>query len=104
RRLVWGEPLLAKEAIRELSAEFIKICRCSGIPYRAQVITNGTILDDDIADLLLKAEVDRLQITLDGPMDVHDLRRPYKAGRKSSFSSIVSSLPSVIGQFIVRLR
>lgn len=99
-----GEPLLAKEVIRELSAEFIKICGENDIPYRAQVITNGTIMDNYVADLLEQAKVDRLQITLDGPMDVHDLRRPYKSGRKSSFSSIVASLPAVIGRFIVRLR
>jgi uncharacterized protein len=99
-----GEPLLAKEVIRGLSAEFIKICGDSGVPYRAQVITNGTVLDKRVADLLENAKVDRLQITLDGPMNVHDLRRPYKDGRKSSFSSIIASLPAVIGRFVVRLR
>jgi uncharacterized protein len=99
-----GEPLLAKDVIRKLSAHFIRLSDQAAIPYRAQVISNGTILTDEVVAILQGSRVDRLQITLDGPMDIHDLRRPYKSGRKSSFSQIVGSLPSAIGKFLIRLR
>jgi uncharacterized protein len=48
--------------------------------------------------------VDRLQITLDGPPEIHDERRPYKSGRGSSFATILQSLPLLVGRFIIRLR
>lgn len=46
-------------------------------------------MDDSVADLMELARVDRLQITLDGPMNVYDLQRPYKASPESSFAAII---------------
>lgn len=99
-----GEPLLALRVIRTLSAQFLRICRSRRIPYRSQVITNGTIITSETVTALQEAEVKRLQITIDGPRDLHDLRRPYKAGSSSSFSAIMSGLPLVVGKFLIRLR
>ena len=99
-----GEPLLALPVIENLSAAFLKLCETHGLPYRAQVISNGTAIDKDSADLLERVGVTRLQISLDGLPDIHDARRPYKSGRGSSFADIIESLPAVVGRFLIRLR
>lgn len=99
-----GEPLLAPAIIERLSNAFIEICDAAGIPYWAHVITNGTRLDESVVEMLLGVHVDRLQITLDGPPSIHDLRRPYKAGQGSSFARIMEAIPRVIGRFLIRLR
>lgn len=100
-----GEPLLAPDVIEELSSAFIALCDEVDIPYRAQVISNGTAISRDVVRMLEKARVDRIQISIDGPREVHDVRRPYKAGGgRSSFDSIIEKLPLVVGKFLIRLR
>jgi uncharacterized protein len=99
-----GEPLLALPVIETLSEAFLALCQAYGLQYRAQVITNGTMIDQKAADVLTRAHVNRLQISLDGLPDIHDARRPYKSARGSSFGTILDSLPAVIGRFLVRLR
>jgi uncharacterized protein len=99
-----GEPLLALPIIEKLSSRFVALCDEAHLPYRAQVITNGTRLNRDSVEILKAAHVDRLQITLDGPAEIHDARRPYKAGGRSSYSTIMQALPFTIGQFTTRLR
>src|SRR5581483_9997381 len=99
-----GEPLLAPHVIEYLSAQFQTFCASAGVPYRAQVITNGTVITPRIAKILHAAGVDRLQITLDGPATIHDARRPYKSGTHSSFAATIDSLQYVVGDFVIRLR
>src|SRR6202030_2687977 len=99
-----GEPLLSLPVIQNLSSDFRRICKTKEIPYRAQVITNGTVITDQTVKVLQDAAVDRLQITLDGPPELHDERRPYKSGRSSSFRDILAGLPLLVGKFLIRLR
>ena len=99
-----GEPLLALPVIERLSGALLALCDAHEVSYQSQVITNGTVIGQRTADVLAKARVNRLQISLDGLPEVHDLRRPYKSGRGSSFAAIVNSLPAVIGRFLIRLR
>ena len=99
-----GEPMLALPIIEKLSAAFLALCAAHGLSYRAQVITNGTAIDENAADILERSGVKRLQISLDGLPDIHDIRRPYKSGRGSSFATILENLPAVVGRFLIRLR
>jgi uncharacterized protein len=99
-----GEPLLALPTIQHLSEEFMGLCRDKGIPFKAQVITNGTLITGAAIDSLASCGVDRLQITLDGPREVHDRRRPWKVGPRSSFDDILAGLDRIVGRFLIRLR
>jgi len=99
-----GEPLLAPAIIERLSTAFIQICDRHGVAYRAQVITNGTRLDANLAAMLERSRVDRVQITLDGPASIHDVRRPYHSGSGSSFAKIIEALSCILGKFVIRLR
>lgn len=99
-----GEPLLAPNVIEYLSSAFIGLCEKYETPYSAQVITNGTVIKDKTADMLKKARVTRLQITLDGLKEMHDIRRPSKLRVISSFDRTVDGLKKVVGKFLIRLR
>lgn len=101
-----GEPLLALPVIEYLSRGFRELCAEKGIPYSAQVITNGTVITDEAIGILETCGVDRLQITLDGPQEIHDRRRPFKVlnDARSSFEVILSGLERLLGKFLIRLR
>jgi uncharacterized protein len=99
-----GEPLLAPVIIERLSNAFIQICDEHNVAYRAQVITNGTRLDSHVAAMLERSRVNRIQITLDGPPSIHDIRRPYHSGSGSSFVHIIEALSRILGRFTIRLR
>jgi uncharacterized protein len=99
-----GEPLLAPQTIEYLSAAFLRLCEKYDIPYSAQVITNGTVIKDEVVEILQRSGVNRMQITLDGLKEVHDVRRPSKLRVISSFDKTVEGLGKVVGKFLIRLR
>ena len=80
--VIWygGEPLLAMDIIKELSLFFIEQTDKKSIPYKANIITNGYLLNEDIAKTLVELQVKSIQITLDGPEDIHNKKRLSKDG------------------------
>ncbi|MBX2813682.1 MAG: SPASM domain-containing protein [Myxococcales bacterium] len=116
-----GEPLLASRSIGRLSEAFMELCAQRSIPYRANVISNATLLTPELADQLKLWGVDSIQITIDGHEASHNERRPWKksAGslkvvgsgaadfredKRSSFQRTIRGLKAVVGQFSIRLR
>ena len=75
RRLnvVWygGEPLMNFGSIERLSAAFLSM----NIEYSAKMVSNGFLLKPAIADKIEKLGIRNIQITLDGPENVHNQRR-----------------------------
>jgi len=89
-----GEPLLACNVIGNLSERFIKICESKKSRYFAGMITNGYLLSKKNLDFLIKNKVTFLQVTIDGPKEVHDKRRPLKSGR-GTYDRILSNLSHI---------
>lgn len=82
-RVTWfgGEPLLAYNAIKVISHELIAFCKENAIEYSADITTNGYALTEEkCAELVSKLQVKRYIITVDGPAEVHDKRRPLRNG------------------------
>lgn len=90
-----GEPLLAMDVIEELTTRLYDICEVAKVPYDAMVITNGYMLDRDTVARLNDCHVSRIQVTLDGPKEIHDKRRFLKGGYPT-FDRIVSNLEESI--------
>lgn len=87
-----GEPLLAKDAILNLSKKFIEYCEASDIQYDSAIITNGYLLNNATARMLADdCKVKRAQITVDGLPEIHNTRRILKSGEKS-FDTIVNNI------------
>lgn len=89
---IGGEPLLATSIILSMSEKIISACRKNNSYYRASMVTNGYLLNNETITLLKAAEIDSVQITLDGPTDVHNLRRPLKKGSCNTFDKILSNI------------
>jgi uncharacterized protein len=80
-----GEPLLEMRRIEEISKQL------SDLNYSFSVVTNGSLLTPWVLDKLNSLGLSHVQITLDGPREVHDKRR-YFVGGKGSFDVIVKNL------------
>ena len=89
-----GEPLLAFDIIKKLTEEFKKLCEINHCIYHADMITNGYLLSEEVARELEKLEVSSVQITVDGPPEIHDRRRMLKNG-KGTFDVIWKNLKNL---------
>jgi uncharacterized protein len=100
-----GEPLLGLDVIERLSSRLIEYCDGSNIPYHASIVTNGVLLTKGVAERLRACRVSQVQVTIDGPREVHDKMRPfYGTCKGSTFDIIMSNLADVIGLIPIRLR
>ncbi|HSL58841.1 MAG TPA: radical SAM protein [Acidimicrobiales bacterium] len=98
-----GEPLLGKAQLLALSERLIEVCTRHGKEYQASIITNGWHLDGPTAAALAAARVRSAQVTIDGPPDVHDLKRPHVNGGPT-FERIVANLAEAADHLDVVVR
>jgi uncharacterized protein len=86
-----GEPLLGWDRIVALTQRF------QALPIRyggAGILTNGYLLDQEKIARLDELQIVSIQITLDGPAEVHDTRR-ILAGGGPTFSRIMGNLDTL---------
>ncbi|WP_346885195.1 radical SAM/SPASM domain-containing protein [Clostridium sp. UBA4395] len=99
-----GEPLLEVDTIEELSDEFISICNENDIKYNSMIITNGSLLNRNVASKLVeKCKVTNAQVTLDGLKNTNDIRRHLK-NNKSSFDIICNNIKEIDGIMNIQIR
>lgn len=98
-----GEPLLAINHIKNISTKIIDICKEYKIDYRSSIITNGYQLDVKTAEILKECCVGNIQITIDGPKEIHDKRRPLANG-KGTFDVIMNNILKVKGILPIVIR
>lgn len=94
--LFGGEPLLDYEIGLAYAREFKQLCDRLSIPLDISLTTNGLNLSNRILHELLSCGLTYVRITLDGPPDVHDLRRPTLCG-SGTFNRIFSNLKMAAG-------
>lgn len=86
-----GEPMLEKSTVYSLSQRLISLCEAHSVLYNATMISNGSLFtDEDVAEIK-RSKISTVQITLDGPRDVHDRRRIDISGI-SSFDKIIKNI------------
>lgn len=91
-----GEPMLRWQTIYKLADRFIDLCNANGIKYDAMMVTNGYLLTQEKAERLFRRRVNTIQVTLDGPPEQHNRRRPLKTGGPS-FDTILANLKKIVG-------
>ena len=96
-----GEPLLPGDKSKETIAYFISKAVENNLDLA--FVTNGYSLGEYVP-ILAKGNIREIQITVDGPEDVHNKRRPL-AGGLNTFSQIVNGIDkSLEAGFPVNLR
>ena len=86
-----GEPLLEISQIKEFSSKFMQICEKNRARYTASITTNGYLLSKQMAHELSQIGVENVQVTIDGPPDIHNKRRILRDGRPT-FDVILKNL------------
>ena len=98
-----GEPLLAMNIIEELSTKLIEMGEELQYEYSASIVTNGYLLTPEIVTRLRDLKTKNAQVTLDGPAEMHNMKRPLKNG-KESFKTIIENLKHAVKYMSISLR
>lgn len=91
-----GEPLLAIEAIEKMVERITELTNKKGCSLRQNMISNGFLINKEVADRLRRIGIETIQVTLDGPKEIHDARRVLKDGKTGSFDRILHGLKTAI--------
>lgn len=87
-----GEPLLGKDVIRNISTHAVALAKERGVDFASNITTNGYLLDPDTFDeAVTKWNINRYQITVDGPREFHNKRRVLESGGPT-FDKVISHL------------
>lgn len=88
-----GEPMLKWNKLIEIMEELIRFGKKEKKRILFRFYTNGTILNNKILSFLSeqKKYIKDLQITIDGPKEIHDKRRPLKI-KRSAFDEIIKNI------------
>jgi radical SAM protein with 4Fe4S-binding SPASM domain len=78
----FGEIAVAGAVLRELLPWARAAAEARGKTLRASIQTNGTTIDESLADFLADHDV-AVGISLDGPREVHDAARVFRSGAGS---------------------
>lgn len=87
-----GEPTLCMPIIERLQRGLIDLAEDHQVEMEpASIISNGYLLDGNMARRLKDIGISEVQITLDGPPEVHDRRRQLRNG-KGTFNRIIENM------------
>ncbi|MDO5615563.1 MAG: radical SAM protein [Cruoricaptor ignavus] len=90
--MVWSRTINGKNEITVFSEKLINLSELYNLKYSANIITNGVLLKKDyLEELILKAQIYKYQITIDGLKETHDARRFTKGG-KGSYDVILKNI------------
>ncbi|MCL5782206.1 MAG: radical SAM protein [Patescibacteria group bacterium] len=99
--LFGGEPLLQKKLMECSLNGFHELAREKELQFWTEIVTNGEFLDESAAGMLSEHEWRRVQVTLDGPKDVHDARRHGENGRPT-FENIMRTVRMLVTTDYIR--
>lgn len=97
-----GEPLLAIDEM-EYIYENVKKNFCENFSYSSGIVTNGYLLDREMAIRLNNLNVEHVQITLDGDRENHDTRRFMVDGQKT-YDVIVNNIKEIYDIINISVR
>lgn len=78
-----GEPLLNFPVLAATASHAREKSRQMGVTLKLRILSNGTVMNAEILKLISEQDI-ALQLSLDGPPEVHDQYRPAKDGYGSS--------------------
>ncbi len=90
--LFGGEPLLPDQRSKRIVDYFVT--RCLELDLQLAIVTNGYFLRDYIP-VINHTSIREIQVTLDGPEKIHNIRRPLKDGQ-GTFVNISEGIDAAI--------
>lgn len=86
--LFGGEPLLFPDRLFALMDGLRALCATHGAGYEFSMSTNGVLLTTELARSSVERGLQQIQVSLDGPQPIHDVRRIGKRGQPSYSESL----------------
>lgn len=95
--IVWygGEPLLAFPAIENIVNRINT--ECVAKLTNQEIVTNGYCFNQKVIDFFKTYPLSKIQITIDGPEEIHNKKRMLKNGGET-YQQIVSNLQQIVNQ------
>lgn len=90
-----GEPLLQADMIDQLGQNLMRITERHGGIYSSSIISNCHLLTPKNIDILRRAKLNHLQVTIDGPKYIHDKQR-YLINGRGTYDQIIHGLKNLI--------
>lgn len=94
-----GEPLLNIEILDKIIPNIIEVTEANGGRFSSYTTTNGTLLSYENIQRLKKWNLDNAQISIDGPAEIHNMRRPYVNG-EGSYEKIMKNVKIALDENI----
>lgn len=93
-RLEWfgGEPLLNTSVIRLITRMVKDKCNDVNAFLTASIITNGSLITDEVCKLFKECYIKRAQITLDGDKEVYNSAKNYYNKKDCNFDVIINNI------------
>lgn len=88
-----GEPLLNLKVIEHSVRRTHEFAEKNNMGEAYTITTNGTMFDEKLKKIFSKDTLGYCQITLDGDKEIHDVRRPSKDKKLSSFDMTYENVP-----------
>ena len=103
---IGGEPTLNPSAFKTLSNHFIKWTAKNYLEYYNEIITNGLLLKEDWLNLLIEGQVKRIQVTIDGNKEKHNLSRPLANNNheEKNYEQILENLTKIPDNIHITIR
>ncbi|MBU5468779.1 thioether cross-link-forming SCIFF peptide maturase [Falcatimonas sp. MSJ-15] len=89
-----GEPLMNFEVVKQLVEYGRSIEEANNKKFRFTLTTNGVLLDDDIIEFANK-EMSNVVLSVDGRKEIHDMMRPTRNHKGSSYDIIMPKFKKV---------
>lgn len=94
-----GEPLCNQEAINIITREVKSHCEDIGAEYRASIITNGSLISDEVANRMKDEwDITAAQVTLDGSKDYHNHVKQYSDFGQNGFDVTLDGVDRLIAK------
>lgn len=94
-----GEPMLAPNAVEDISKGLMDFCEEKGLGYNSSMISNATRIDPEEAAMLKRSCVSEVIVTIDGPENEHNKRRPTRDG-SNSYEAVLAGIGNLIRECI----
>lgn len=96
-----GEPCLAIDTIEYISKALIDYCNQKSILYNSLIVSNGALLNRQMASRLKDVQVKRVQLTIDGMEDYYS---EIKGVEKEVFHNVINNICEIYDLIKVVIR
>lgn len=99
-----GEPTLCLDTVLRIQQGLTDMAAAHNVKMEpAAIITNGYKLTGQVSEQLVQVGITSAQVTIDGPRQLHDQRRPLRTGG-GTFARIMQNLAEAAGIIRITIR